>query len=361
MFNAAFRKVLATATIVGFSLNLQAVPTSARHSYYEFNSLEKRFSSWGNSPMEKSSIQLDKAWDVFKKKKDVVVAVIDTGVDPNHPFLKNNLYIHDKKVDSLHYGYDFSKGRKSDFAPVDQHGHGTHIAGIIKSIFPDVKLMVLKYYNPQASGQDNLKSTIDALRYAVKMNVDIINYSGGGPEPAEEERAILKEAKRKGILVVAAAGNEESNIDQKKNAYYPASYALQNILTVTAHDQRMNVLPSSNYGKNSVDIAAPGDRIKSALPFNRAGYLTGTSQATAFVSGVAALIKSQNPNLSIFEIKQIIKSSAQKELKLMGKCSSNGRLNAEKALKMAISYKPSRNIATTKAKKKARIFYRLSN
>lgn len=362
MFNTAFRKVLATMTIMGLSLSLQAIPTSNRHSYYQFDHLEKRFSSWGNAPMKKNSIQLDTAWKIFKKKKDVVVAVIDTGIDPQHPFIKDNLFVKNHKTDKLHYGHDFSKGRKSNFAPIDQHGHGTHIAGIIKSIFPEVKLMILKYYNPQASGQDNLKSTIAALRYAVKMNVDIINYSGGGPEPAEEERTILKEAKRKGILVIAAAGNEESNIDKRKNAYYPASYDLGNIITVTAHDQNMNILPSSNYGKRSVDIAAPGDRIKSALPFNRAGYLTGTSQATAFVSGVAALIKSQNPALSIMEIKKIIKRSAQKELKLMGKCSSNGRLNAAKALAMALKYKPAkRNIANAAKKKKARIFYRLSH
>ena len=364
MLHSAIRKVLATATIIGFSFNLHAIPGKKPDGAYHFSPMIKRFSSWGIDPNQNASIQLDKAWQVFHKKKDVVVAVIDTGIDPNHPFFKDNLYLPGKKVDGKNYGLDFSKGRSSNYAPIDQHGHGTHVAGIIKSIFPDVKLMVLKYYNPQASGQDNLNSTIEALRYAVKMNVDIINYSGGGPEPAEQERQILQEAQRKGILVVAASGNEESNIDQKKNAYYPASYGFSNIITVTAHDRMMNVLPSSNYGKKSVDIAAPGDRIKSALPYNRAGYLTGTSQATAFVSGVAALMKSQRPELTTIDIKNIINITAQKELKLMGKCSSNGRLNAGKALKLAQSYKPvRRNIATTNKRtaKKARIYYRLSN
>ncbi len=366
MYRSTFRKIFATISIVGLSFSLQARP-SHEHLAYQFDRLERKYSSWGNDPRQKASIKLKEAWKIFKKKRDVVVAVIDTGIDPNHPFIKNNLYMRNHKIDSKHYGHDFSKGRVSDFTPIDQHGHGTHVAGIIKSIFPDVKLMILKYYNPQASGQDNLESTIEALRYAVKMNVDIINYSGGGPEPAEEERRILTEAKRKGILVIAAAGNEESNIDNEKNAYYPASYGLPNIITVTAHDQALNILPSSNYGKQHVDIAAPGDRIKSALPYGRSGYLTGTSQATAFVTGVAALIKAQNPGLSVYDIKQIIKRSAQQELKLMGKCNSNGRLNAARALRLATRYaKARRNIATTKSapsikkSSKARIYYRLS-
>jgi len=140
---------------------------------------------------------------------------------------------------------------------------------------------------------------VEALKYAVDHNVDVINYSGGGPEPAAEELRVLKEAERKGILVVAAAGNEESNIDDKKKAYFPASYGLKNIITVTAHDEDLRILPSSNYGRSSVDIFAPGYRIKSSLQNGRTGYLTGTSQATAFVTGVAALIKSEYPQFQL--------------------------------------------------------------
>jgi subtilisin family serine protease len=339
---------------------------------FSLSILESQFASWGVEPTNrKSSINILPAWKMFAKKKEIIVAVIDTGIDPTHPFLKNNLYVPTGKASSQNYGIDFSKSRKSRLQPIDNHGHGTHVSGIIKSVHPGVKILSLKYYNPKASGQDNLNSTIAALRYAVEQNVDIINYSGGGPEPALEELKILKEAERKGILIVAAAGNEESNIDVKSNAYYPASYGLNNIITVTAHDRNLQMLSSSNWGKTSVDISAPGYRIRSALPNNRAGYLTGTSQATAFVSGSAALLMSQYPGLRTEEIKEILKQSAKKEITLLSKCSSGGRLDAGKAQIFAAKYlkakktrslanKNQRDVAThkRKGKKQGQIFYR---
>jgi len=331
----------------------------------KFDVLNSPYASWGVMPSESSSINLTGAWQKFQQKKEVVVAVIDTGIDPNHPFLKDNLRGAKGSASASDYGMDFSKSASNQYQPIDQHGHGTHVSGIIKSVYPDVKILSLKYYNPRASGQDNLDSTIKALRFAVDANVDIINYSGGGPEPAIEELRILKEAERKGILVVAAAGNEESNIDIKKNAYYPASYGLSNIITVTAHDQSLQMLSSSNYGAKSVDISAPGYRIKSALPGGRSGFLTGTSQATAFVSGVAAMIKSQNPNVSAAQMKKIIIDSAKKEGSLAGKCSSGGRLDATSAIVTAVKDNNGRALAgrdpsSAKKKKAGTILYRLS-
>jgi len=135
--------------------------------------------------------------------------------------------------------------------------------------------------------------------------------------------------------VVCAAGNEGSNIDDKRNAFYPAAYGLSNIIVVSGHDENMKLVDSSNYGKSLVDIAAPGKRIKSALPLNRSGFLTGTSQATAFVTGVAALLKSNDSNLSAKEIKRIIKASAKSEISLKNYSNSNGRLDASSALNFA--------------------------
>ncbi len=321
-------------------LNLEDLKSKITKEKYKSNSLlskedvlESRFASWGVSPTNTtSSINLLEAWKKFEQKREVVVAVIDTGIDPNHPFLKDNLHVVEGSLDSLNYGVDFSKNSESKTAPNDAHGHGTHVSGIIKSVFPKVKLLSLKYYNRKASGKENLDSTIKALRYAVEKNVDIINYSGGGPEPDLEELEILKQAEAKGILIVAAAGNEESNIDVKKNAYFPASYGLTNIITVTAHDKNLQILTSSNYGKNSVDISAPGHRIKSSLQGGRAGFLTGTSQATAFVSGVAAMLMSQFPSLSAAQVKRVVTQSANKSLTLIGKCRSEGRLDATSAL-----------------------------
>jgi subtilisin family serine protease len=236
------------------------------------------------------------------------------------------------------FGRDFSKSSNNPYAPIDKHGHGTHVAGIIRSVFPKVKILPLKYYNPNASGQDNLDSTIKALKYAVDMNVDIINYSGGGPEASTAERRVLREAEKKGILVVAAAGNERSNIDDVSNAYYPASYGLSNILTVTAHDQNLKILRSSNWGRRSVDVSAPGYRIKSSIPNGRAGYMTGTSQATAFATGLAALIMANHPKYNFKQIKKIIKQAATKEVSLAGKCSTSGKIDANRTLALASQY-----------------------
>ncbi|MFN8370584.1 MAG: S8 family serine peptidase [Bacteriovoracaceae bacterium] len=257
----------------------------APKTYYSENLIQSEFASWGiNNSDLSATVNLKAAWEKFEKKKDVVVAVIDTGIDNTHPFLKDNIYVPTGSVSALNFGYDFSK-KKMTNTPSDEHGHGTHVSGIIKSIFPEVKILALKYFNPEASGQDNLNATIKALEYAVNLKVDIINYSGGGPEASEEELKILKKAEDLGILVVAASGNEESDIDKKKNAYFPASYGLSNILTVTAHNQSLKALESSNWGIKSVDISAPGFRIKSSIPQGKAGYMSGTSQATAFVWG----------------------------------------------------------------------------
>ena len=143
--------------------------------YYSVDQLNNRFASWGIDPnLSQSSINLERSWKSFEKKKDIVVAVVDTGIDPNHPFLSKNIYVPKGAVNSNNYGVDFSK-KSLNSSPIDTHGHGTHVSGIVKSIFPEVKILALKYYNPQASGQANLNSTIKALEYAVDQNVDIIN------------------------------------------------------------------------------------------------------------------------------------------------------------------------------------------
>jgi subtilisin family serine protease len=297
--------------------------------------LTSEFASWGIDPTRPiASINVKESWKKFKANRSATVAVIDTGIQFDHPFLKGNIVVVKGQSSAQNYGMDFSL-KTATMTPSDQHGHGTHVAGIIKSVFPNVKLLALKYYNPQASGQDNLSSTIKALEYAVNANVDVINYSGGGPEPSIDELRILKLAEKKGILVIAAAGNERSNIDDKKNAYYPASYGLSNIISVGAHDEDMQIIPSSNWGKNSVDIAAPGHRIRSAIPNNGAGHMTGTSQATAFVSGVAAMIKSKHPTLKYDQVRNIIISSSLKVKNFEGKILGGGKLDAGKALELA--------------------------
>lgn len=299
-----------------------------------------------------------RAWSVTKGSRDIVVAVIDTGIDVKHEDLAGNLWKNpgesgkdslgrDKATNNVDddengfrddvYGWNFvSNNNKLD----DNHGHGTHIAGIIGAeagnnkgitgIAPEVSLMILKYYDPKVPGTDNLKNTIAAIRYAVKMGAHIINYSGGGTEFSQEEHDAVAEAKKKGILFVAAAGNERSNSDQ--HHYYPADYKLSNIISVTAIDPATQVLASSNYGVETVDIAAPGQNILSSLPGNSYGYMTGTSQATAFATGAAALVMAHKQSYKAEDVKKYILATGDAQTQLASKTRTSRQLNLYKAL-----------------------------
>jgi subtilisin family serine protease len=297
---------------------------------------DRKISAWSiSSTVSPNSIKLDKI-PSFPLKKEIVVAVIDTGIDEQHPYLSENIVGSDKKkAKQANFGVDVSHQPVISYNPKDTHGHGTHVAGIIKSIAPQVRILPIKFYQANAKGNENLKATLFALKYAIEANVDIINYSAGGPYPSAEELALLKQAEAKGILVVAAAGNDAHNIDQKSHTYYPAAYHLANMISVTAHNQQGKILKSSNWGKNLVDISAPGEQILSSLPNNKQGEMTGTSQATAFVTGVAVLIKSQYPNLTAPDIKSIIIKSAEKKPDQSMNNLAGGILNAPDALNLA--------------------------
>lgn len=299
-----------------------------------------------------------RAWSVTQGSREIVVAVIDTGIDVKHEDINQNLWRNpgeqgkdnlgrDKATNGIDddgngfiddlYGWNFvSNNHRLD----DNHGHGTHIAGIIgaeagngigiSGIAPKVSLMILKYYDPKVPNTDNLKNTVAAIRYAVKMGAHIINYSGGGTEYSKDEFNAIAEAEKKGILFVAAAGNEKSNSDQFH--YYPADYELTNIISVTAVDPSTQVLASSNYGTETVDIAAPGQNILSLLPGNSYGYMTGTSQATAFVSGAAALVMAHKQAYKADDVRKYILQTGDAYQQLMAKTKTSRKLNLFKAL-----------------------------
>lgn len=224
----------------------------------------------------------------------VVVAVVDTGIDIQNAHLQEALWQNPNEqlngrdddgngfVDDIH-GWDFTRNLP---LPQDTHGHGTHVASIIHRTSPETKLMILKYYDSQVGAQQNVQNTVKAIRYATQMNAQIINYSAGGSNANADESSAIEQALANNILLVAAAGNEGANTDIE--AFYPASYSFLNIISVAATDSRARLLPSSNYGAKSVDVAAPGDSIEGLLPGNRIAKMTGTSQAAAYISGAAA-------------------------------------------------------------------------
>jgi len=307
----------------------------------EFSLFATKIKNWGLVNTEdKSHIHALDAWKIQEGNHEIIVAVIDTGIDPSHKALSANIWHDTHEKNPNIFGWNFVADKPN---PTDEHGHGTHVAGIIGAIADPnsgvsgvahrVSIMPVKYYSEANPGSVNLKNTVRAINYAVNHGARIINYSGGGPEFSEEEYIAIKKAEAKGVLFVSAAGNEHQDTDRSENYYYPSAYRLSNIISVAATDIHNNLLASSNWGKRSVDVAAPGENIYSTLPQGRFGYMSGTSQATAFVTGVAALLLSQDPTLSPQKLKAIITGSVDKVPQLQNKIASGGRVNAYSALR----------------------------
>jgi subtilisin family serine protease len=250
---------------------------------------------------------------VEKGDSDVVVAVIDDGVDFSHPDLATQMWVNpgeagakanngidddgNKYIDDVH-GWDFCNNDNTLYDGEDGEGHGTHVAGTIAGalngsgvvgVAPGVKIMALKFISESAScAFSNDDEAVLAIDYAASFNVPIINASWGG----SGESAVLDfTIGESGALFVAAAGNAGSNMDGGGQKHYPAASTQPNVLTVAAIDQRGNVAAFSNYGKVSVDLSAPGTNILSSYPGGYA-WANGTSMAAPHVSGVAALVAS---------------------------------------------------------------------
>lgn len=305
--------------------------------------------NWGLSNSQAHShISAPDAWKIEEGKREVVVAVIDTGLDASHPDLARNVWHDSSKKGASVFGWNYVNDRAN---PSDEHGHGTHVAGIIGAVSNPktgvsgvahrVSIMAVKYYSDSNPGPVNLRNTVRALNYAIDHGAKVINYSGGGPEFSEDEYLAMKRAEAKGVLVVSAAGNEHQNTDLTGNAYYPAAYRLSNMISVASTDIHNNLLSSSNWGKQNVDVAAPGENIFSTLPGGKYGSMSGTSQATAFVSGMAALLLSQDPTLKPAQIKELVMGSVDRFPQLANKLVTGGRVNAYQALLAARDWRTS--------------------
>ncbi len=287
-------------------------------------------------------IDAAEAWEISTGSKDVVVAVIDTGVSWSHPDLQGNTWVNPGEVsgngvddDGNGYaddvvGWDFYG---DDNYPSDSDGHGTHVAGIIGAqgdngqgtagVAWDVSLMAIRYLGPQGG---TTSDAVSAIEYAVDNGADVINASWGSTGYSSSIRSAISYANDHDVLFVTAAGN--MGVDLDRYSFYPAEYDLPNIVSVASINYQDKLASSSCYGASSVDLAAPGEPIYSTYPGDDYAWLSGTSMAAPAVSGAAALALSVDPGLGAAELRQLLMDSADVTGTLSGKTVSGGRLNA---------------------------------
>jgi subtilisin family serine protease len=279
-----------------------------------------------------------------------VVAVLDSGVDYTHTDLVTNIWTRPDNipqykdeelgtVNDLH-GFNAVENRTD---PMDDNGHGTHCAGVIGAegdnnegiagINWNVEIMPLKFMG--RGGFGTTKDAIEAINYAVQrkrdgVNVRVINASWGSTAYSKALEDAIRAAGEQGILFVAAAGNDGT--DNDKRPHYPSNYNLPNVISVAATDKTDALTSFSNFGVKTVHIAAPGRDILSTWLKGSYREASGTSMAAPQVAGVAALILSVEPDISVEKLRERILKSVDKIDSLNGKVESGGRLNAAKAL-----------------------------
>ncbi|WP_424354426.1 S8 family serine peptidase [Methanobacterium sp. MBAC-LM] len=293
-----------------------------------------------------SQVNVSEAWNITTGSHKVIIAVIDSGIDLNHPDLKANIWINKgeipgNRIDDDHngyiddvYGWNFISGNNNIS---DDDGHGTHVAGIIAAVGNNSKgvtgvmwsatIMPLKFLDNEGNGY--VDDAVSAVRYATKMGASIISCSWGGSEYSQALKDVIDASS---ALVVCAAGNRGSGANDDISPVYPACFTSKNIISVAATDASDVLASFSDYGLNSVDVAAPGTHICSTLPGSQYGYMQGTSMAVPYVTGLAGLIKSIRPDLSALQIKYTILNNVDYISSLAGKILTGGRINALKAL-----------------------------
>ena len=288
------------------------------------------------------------AWDVTAGNDSVLVAIIDTGIF-QHADLAQNIWTNPGEIagngvdddgngfiDDVH-GYDFARVALRD-PTNDDNGHGTHVSGTVGAVGNNgvgvagvawhVKLMAVKFLDQNGSG--TLANAISAIEYATRMGARVMNNSWGGGPFSQALYDAIRAAGDAGVVFVVAAGNDGTDNDQIPE--YPASYDLPNIIAVAASDSNDQLANFSNFGANSVHLAAPGTHILST--WRTGGYATfsGTSMATPHVTGAVALVLSRFPNMDPASVRRLLMSRVDRIPSMAGRIASGGRLNIARAL-----------------------------
>ncbi len=282
-----------------------------------------------------SQLGLESAWDLIAQSgsgKEVIVAVIDSGVDMHHPDLQGRLIS----------GYDFAN---NDGDPEDDSGHGTKVCGILGAVGNngvgiagvawdvDITIMPVKFMkvnDGQTTG--NLSDAVNAIYYAVDHGAQIINASWGFYEHSSSLDDAIAYAKNKGVLFVASAGNNGQ--DNDTSVHYPSNCPYDNVIAVAAMDTDGSIASFSNFGSKTVQIMAPGVGITTTtINDSYVSNAAGTSFATPFVTGIAAMVLSQSPDMNYATLRQIILSSATKTPSVgSSMVATGGCVNAYEAL-----------------------------
>jgi thermitase len=289
-------------------------------------------------------IDAPEAWNA--RTSCTKIAVLDTGVDTDHPDLVGNIYKspdipNNNKDDDGNgyvddtYGWNAITGKGSG---EDDNGHGTHVSGIIgghgnngtgvAGICWSASIVPVKFMNSQGKGSTS--DAIDGMEYAAKKGAKIINASFGCPSSSESLHDAVDYVQDKGVLLVVASGNDSENIDTHPE--YPASYTDSNILAVAASTDEDALASFSNYGDTAVDVAAPGDDIYSTYLGGGYKYLSGTSMASPYAAGLAAMLKKQESGATYSNLRYAIRHDVDLPPAFKNKVAYDGRINAEKAL-----------------------------
>jgi len=296
------------------------------------------------------------AWNITTGSNSVVVVILDTGFDYNHPDLAANIFNNATECttdgadddgngykDDCH-GIDVANG---DSDPLDDNNHGTHVAGTIGAVGNNgigvvgvnwtVKMLSCKFFD--ASGSGTTEGAIECLQYVKAMkdrgvNIVATSNSWGGGDFSQALYDAIDAQRQSGILFITAAGNGNAfGVGQNNDSvpFYPCTYYLPNIICVAATTSTDAKASFSNFGKRTVHVGAPGNNILSTLPGNSYGSSSGTSMATPHVSGVAALLKAQNTNLDWRAIKNLILTGGE-TVSSMANTITGKRINANGAM-----------------------------
>ncbi|MEN3332566.1 MAG: thermitase [Blastocatellia bacterium] len=326
--------------------------------------LMNTFSSLSSSATP-ADIGATRAWDITTGSDDLVVAVIDTGIDVSHEDLAANIWTNpreiagngvdddgDNLIDDVH-GWNFRDDSKEVFVDAGEDLHATHVAGTIGAVGYNgigvagvawhVKIMSLKFLGG-SKGSGSTGNAIKAIDYAIfqknhGVNVRVINASWGGPGASQALRNKIQEAGDNGIVFVCSAGTDSLDNDGS-SPDYPAAFAgsLSNVISVAAIGSLDNLAGFSNYGHAATTVAAPGESIWSTMPHTSFqpngsyGQLSGTSMASPHVAGVVALLLSYKPELTPKQVKERIIATAEPTDALVSKVNASGRVNAFNAL-----------------------------